>query len=287
MGRDMLAHEESRSSMRSLRPQSAPAGTPEFHRERLHADLEATRRQIAWMRAQRQAAEEVVEEEKRVRAETPMLKLDAGKPGAFRIDNWVRKPPGYDQARAEGQRPDSACSDRKTRAYASHVALEQRLALLVHDPSFARKGEAAVRRAYGARSKPPMPVVNEKGHRKPDNARIMSLLHCPPPAYRPPPTPTNAILRQTPQHEQWSTSRHDFCDPALQKQKRSAEAEPHCNGHVDRRYYHPCHHGVASVMKPKDWPTRRPPLSNGGGHIFSGEVAKALYGKHHDRVAVR
>ena len=115
----------------------------------------------------------------------------------------------------------------------------------VHDPSFARLNSARhAHRPKPSRSSPAPP-------RPEPNERIMTLLHGPPPAHRPPPTPTLAMLRCTPQAQLETTSRHDFCDPVLQR-PRSAT--------FDRPAYHPSEHNRRPLIRCPSWRSPQPRL---------------------------
>lgn len=94
----------------------------------------------------------------------------------------------------------------------------------VQDANHLRRQDA-IRRAYSAASLR-RPEAKPQSHRPAPNPRVVALLHAPTPAYRPPPTPTLAMLRETPQSMQESTSRADFCDPELQMANSAAYHEP-------------------------------------------------------------
>ena len=123
---------------------------------------------------------------------------------------------------------------------------------LTSDASHTRRQEA-IRRAYSAASlrrpeadpQQTAQSTTTQPHRPTPDPRIMALLHGPTPAYRPPPTPTVAMLRQMAQNEQWSTSRSDFCDPVLQRTNSAAYDTP----------YHPSTHGRYPRVKAAWWRT--------------------------------
>lgn len=121
--------------------------------------------------------------------------------------------------------------------------------------------ETAVRRAYSAAHlhSPPRTVATKPAAPPPPspNERIMALLHGPPRAHRPPPTPTLAEMRQTPQSEQETTSRQDYCDPKLQR-PNSATLDGRAHDGQQTRY-HPSMHNRRPLIKCPSWKSPPPP----------------------------